>query len=114
MKALDRYPWCGHRVLKGKIVRKWQNDTDVLALFGGSNKSEARRHYRKYVEKGIALGKRPELTGGGLIRSLGGWDQAQALRQKGTRLKGDERILGESGFVERVLSASNEQLERHS
>ena len=113
LKALDRYPWCGHSVLMGKIVRKWQNDTDVLALFGGSNKSEARRHYRKYVEKGIALGKRPELTGGGLIRSLGGWDQAKALRKTGIRLKSDERILGESGFVERVLSAANEQLERH-
>ena len=111
LKALDRYPWCGHSVLMGKIVRKWQNDTDVLALFGGSNKSEARRHYRKYVEKGIALGKRPELTGGGLIRSLGGWDQAKALRKTGTRLKSDERILGESGFVERVLSAANEQLD---
>ena len=59
----------------------------------------------KYVEKGIALGKRPELTGGGLIRSMGGWGQAKALRRTGTRLKSDERILGESGFVEQVFSA---------
>ena len=46
-----------------------------------------------YVEKGIALGKRPELTGGGLIRSLGGWGQAKALRKTGALLKSDERIL---------------------
>ena len=97
----------------GKIAREWPNDADVLTLFGGSNKSEARRQYRKYVKKGIALGKRPDLTGGGLIRSLGGWDQVKALRKTGTRLKSDERILGDSGFVEQVLSAANEQMERH-
>jgi hypothetical protein len=28
---------------------------------------------RAYVEKGIAQGRRPELVGGGLIRSAGGW-----------------------------------------
>ena len=66
----------------------------------------------KYVEKGIALGKRPELTGGGLIRSMGGWGQAKALRRTGTRLKSDERILGESSFVEQVLSAANERMDR--
>jgi len=58
------------------------------------------------------LGKRPELTGGGLIRSLGGWDQAKALRKAGTRFKSDERILGESGFVEQVLSAANQHMAR--
>ena len=66
-----------------------------MALFG-TNQSSARGQYRKYVEKGIALGKRPELTGDGLIRSLGGWGQAKALRRTGTRLKSDERILGDS------------------
>jgi hypothetical protein len=58
------------------------------------------------------LGKRPELTGGGLIRSLGGWGQAKTLRRTGTRLKSDERILKESDFVEQVLSPTNEQMDR--
>jgi hypothetical protein len=58
------------------------------------------------------LGKGPELTGGGLIRSLGGWGKAKALRRAETRLRSDERILGLSGFVERVLSAANERMER--
>jgi hypothetical protein len=35
-------------------------------------KSTARRRYREFVEKEIRKGKRPELVGGGLIRSLGG------------------------------------------
>ena len=111
LSALDRYPWCGHSVLMNKVARKWQNTEYVLTLFG-KNRSRARRQYRGYVENGIALGKRPELTGGGLIRSLGGWGQAKALRKTGTRLKSDERILGESGFVEQVLSAANERMDR--
>ena len=111
LRALDLYPWCGHSALMGKVVREWQNAEYVSALFG-TNQSSARRQYRKYVEKGIALGKRPELTGGGLIRSMGGWGQAKVLRRTGTRLKSDERILGESGFVEQVLSAANERMDR--
>jgi hypothetical protein len=25
LRALDRYPWCGHSVLMNKVARKWQN-----------------------------------------------------------------------------------------
>ena len=54
----------------------------------------------------------PELTGGGLVRSLGGWAALRALRNEPVRVKGDERILGDSDFVESVLKEANEQLER--
>jgi REP element-mobilizing transposase RayT len=36
-------------------------------------KSESRKAYLSYVKKGIDQGRRPELTGGGLVRSLGEW-----------------------------------------
>jgi len=73
----------------------------------------ARKSYRCYVEKGIPLGKRPELVGGGLIRSLGGWDEVKKMRLNGqNRIKGDQRILGESGFVAEVLSESERQFSR--
>ena len=64
------------------------------------------------MQKGIAQGKRPDLTGGGLIRSVGGWGEIKRLHKGGIRLKGDERILGDSDFVESVLSESDERLER--
>lgn len=64
------------------------------------------------MQEGIEEGKRPDLIGGGLIRSTGGWQQLKALRKIGIRLKGDERILGDSDFVQRVLDASNERFER--
>ncbi|MFZ3045169.1 MAG: helix-turn-helix domain-containing protein, partial [Desulfatirhabdiaceae bacterium] len=64
-------------------------------------------------EKGIALGRRPELTGGGLIRSLGGWDEIKKMRRSGQdRIKGDQRILGGHDFVTEVLAESKDQFSR--
>jgi hypothetical protein len=54
----------------GNRLNEWQAIDAVLPLFGKSV-SKARRRYRHFVEQGIALGRRPELIGGGLIRSLG-------------------------------------------
>jgi REP element-mobilizing transposase RayT len=111
IKALDKYPWCGHSATMGKIRRDWQSSEYVLKIFG-AKVSVARRSYRSFVQKGIAAGKRPELMGGGLIRSLGGWQQVKALRKAEIRFKGDERILGDSEFVEQVLKAAEDRLER--
>jgi len=111
MKALDKYLWCGHSTIMGKREKGWQNIDYVLGFFS-DNKIEARRQYRSFVRKGIADGKRPDLTGGGLIRSSGGWQQVKALRKTGIRLKGDERILGDSDFVEQVLKDADERLGR--
>ncbi len=111
MRALDRYPWSGHSAIMGKITRDWQNTEYVLKFFGNSM-SIARRTYRAFVQKGIAEGTRYDLTGGGLIRSLGGWQHVKALRKAGIRYKCDERILGDGDFVERVLQAADDRLER--
>ena len=61
---------------------------------------------------GIQEGKRPELTGGGLIRSSGGWSVIKSFRRANIHFKSDERVLGDSDFVERVLKAADESLER--
>ncbi len=63
------------------------------------------------MKEGIEQGRRPELTGGGLIRSLGGWSKVKDLRKAALRLKGDERILGDSDFVLDVLEFCEEHLE---
>jgi putative transposase len=109
--ALDRYPYTGHGALMGSYTRQWQDTETVLKQFG-HRVGTARQAYRAFVEAGVAMGRRPELIGGGLIRSLGGWGQAvKALRQGTPRLKGDERILGDSTFVLDVLKASAEQFQ---
>jgi hypothetical protein len=74
---------------------------DAVLGFFGKSVSSARRQHRHFVEQGIALGKRPQLTGGGLIRSLGGWGAVKAMRQGRVHVKSDERILGDSDFANR-------------
>jgi putative transposase len=110
IKALDTHPWCGHSVLMGKSDHPWQNIEYVYRLFSGQ-KSKAIKSYRKFVENGIDAGKRPELTGGGLLRSIGGWTKLKDFRKAGIRVKGDERILGDSDFVEMVLASAQEKFE---
>jgi REP element-mobilizing transposase RayT len=111
VKELEGFPYAGHGALLGKQKQPWQDVGYVLGQFGGGVR-EARRRYRAYVKEGIGQGRRPELVGGGLIRSLGGWVKAKALRREGGRHKGDERILGDSDFVMKVLEQCEEGLER--
>ena len=111
MKGLDNFPYGGHSVLMGKTKIEWQYKRYILGLFG-DKVYPARSRYRAFVEKGIVDGKRSELTGGGLIRSVGGWVAAKALRKANALQKGDERILGDGDFVETVLSKANEAYER--
>ena len=110
LKGLDKYPYCGHSVLLGKNRHQWQ-DADYILRFYDAVDSIARRRYRDYMEKGIAAGRRPDLVGGGLIRSAGGWSAVKAMRKGFERMKGDERILGDGDFVESVLKTAQENLE---
>jgi hypothetical protein len=96
----------------GKIDYDWQETKYVFSYFGKSIK-EARKGYYSYLKEGMNQGRRPELVGGGLIRSLGGWLEAKKLKLKGQdRIKGDERILGDSDFVMAVLLEANERMDR--
>ncbi len=110
LAALDKYPFAGHSYLMGKQKNGWQASDRVLVLFG-DRVSLARRRYRLYLKKGINQGRRPELTGGGLIRSTGGWAVVRAMRKSGQFLKSDERILGSSDFVDTVLVDAQEAMQ---
>ena len=87
----------------------WQETSEVLSRFG-TNDQDARSNYERFVAEGLHAGKRPELTGGGLVRSAGGWQEVVAARRAGIFLKSDERILGDSDFVERVLNSQRSML----
>jgi len=132
LKELEKYPWSGHSAILGrrknplitnhamsyqpsamsssdKALKPLAEATieDVLLHFGDSLKV-ARRRYRRFVSNGIDQGTRPELQGGGLVRSAGG-DKAGLLgRRKGECERGDERILGSGDFVTTVLRNSRE------
>jgi len=112
MKQLDKYAYCGHSALMGEKKYGWQQTGYVLALFG-KKVQRARDQYSQFVAQGIESGRKPELVGGGLIRSMGGWEAVKKLRLQGQdRVKGDVRILGDGDFVEQVLSRAEEKFSR--
>jgi len=111
IETLGEYPFSGHSAIMGRVKREWQ-DTKKVLRFYGERLGNARRRYKEFVQEGIGLGKRVDLTGGGLIRSQGGWVGVRALRRAKVFDKSDERILGDGDFVEEVLFASQESMER--
>lgn len=106
---LDCYAYGGHSVVMGKTQHTWQDRDYVLNWFG-KQEGDAKRAYREYVKQGIAEGKRPDLVGGGLIRSMGGWSEVLSMRRRGERELTDERILGSGEFVEQLLKEADEQI----
>lgn len=105
---LAAYPYCGHGALMGRRNIEWQDTEYVLSLFG--NKAQtAGSECSRFIRGGIGQGKRSDLTGGGLLRSHGGWTGVKALRETGEYQKGDERILGDGAFVNDVLAKAEEK-----
>lgn len=113
LSQLGSYRYCGHAVMMGRMDHEWHNRDYVLGFFGQTKRS-ARREYASFVAKGVELGRQPDLVGGGLIRSVGGWSALKARRRMGIRMKADERILGSGPFVEQVLETANEELEQRT
>jgi REP element-mobilizing transposase RayT len=111
LAQLDRHPWCGHGVVMARCVAAWQDRDFVLKWFGRTE-GQAKRAYREFVQKGIAQGQRPELVGGGLIRSMGGWSVVKSLRRSGTQEKGDARILGSGDFVAQIIDEAEQRVRR--
>ena len=109
LSQLDRYRWSGHGVLMGRLENDWQDRGYVLKWFG-KTEGEAKEAYRNYVKKAVDEGRRPELVGGGLIRSLGGWPAVKAIRRSGERELSDDRILGSGKFVERIIKEAETRI----
>lgn len=102
LSELDRYPWTGHAGLLGKHRQPWQETEELLSLFD-PRLDIARSQYREFVEEGLRAGDQQDLSGGGLIRSYGGWEAVAFSRKEHVLRIGDERILGDSSFVELAL-----------
>jgi len=108
LEQLDRYHWTGHRAIIGKTKHSWMDTDRVLAEFG-STRRKALYEYRRFMQEGLDQGRLPELTGGGLIRSKGGWSQVLSARRSGARDEFDERILGGGNFVNSILKEAEEK-----
>ena len=111
LEQLEGFPWCGHGALTGKRKNDWQ-ETDYILLRFGEERRKAIRGYRKFVDEGEKQGRRPDLVGGGLIRSLGGWSQVLSPRNAKEETKHDPRILGGHDFIADILKEAAGSLRR--
>lgn len=68
---------------------------EVMGRFGG-RVDEARQAYRDFVGAGVGQGRRDDLVGGGLQRSL------RRIGPTRERVDYDQRVLGSSDFVTRL------------
>jgi len=109
LEDLERYPWSGHAVVMNRIRHEWQDRNYVLGYFG-KRESSALQAYREFVAEESGRGRQPELTGGGLIRSIGGWSEVKSLRKRQEKQFSDERILGSGEFVKEMLDDVEESV----
>ena len=107
LSELERSPWTGHSVIMGKKQADWLDTEEVLINFGETEK-KARQEYREFVQAGITEPEETDLSGGGLIRSIGGVWEAVKAAKKGKKPAADERILGGGEFVEKVFKEEEE------
>ncbi|MFN8626590.1 MAG: hypothetical protein U0587_11510 [Candidatus Binatia bacterium] len=107
IESLDDYAWTGHSVLLGKQKFTAQDCEFVLAHFGRTVR-EAVEAYRVFMIEGSRRRTTPDLEGGGLRRSAGGWELMPTLTSGRERWAFDQRILGSDVFVQQVLARIDE------
>ena len=114
LKALERYPYSGHGVLLGRQELPWQETAAVLKRFDRKALDRRAGFIVNLWPRGLRRAGGPKLVGGGLVRSMGGWSEVRRLRKDKAYMKGDERILGDSDFVTKVLSVRRGGVEAHA
>lgn len=98
LKELAAYPYSSYSSLMGKSKHGFCEREEVLQYFSKHPKAAKERLY-EFMRDGIAEGKRDDLSGGGLKRSLAKLDPESRKERQAY----DERILGTGLFVESVL-----------
>ena len=111
LDELNSYRYSGHNRIMTSNADAWFAADDILKRFG-NRRSSSRHAYANFINDGVSQGRRDDLMGGGLFRSAGGWRAVISARTAGVFLKSDERILGDIGFVEQILAAADEEMER--
>ncbi|MFH1288144.1 MAG: transposase [bacterium] len=104
--ALDNYRWSGHNAIIKNIDHEWMDKDYVLSQYS-KRKTVAKRAYQIFIEEGLK--DKREFSGGGLIRSAGGWSKVLSMRGRKGDEEFDERILGDSAFVHNMLKEAEEK-----
>jgi len=100
LEELDLFRWNGHRYLVRRNPFLWFDASSVLQWFGGSKNA-----YRNFIKEGVEKKHLPDLSGGGLVRSLGG-----IIQNRNAPVLTDERILGTGDFVQKLVTREGKYL----
>ncbi len=107
LAELISYKWCGHAAAVKGVPDKLLDREALFEYFGSDEKTAVERYEALMAEK-AGENARAELSGGGLLRSLGGTGNALMALRAGDKILSDSRVLGEGDFVEAVLKAAGE------
>ena len=102
LDELADYPWTGHADIMGRIRHDWFDREYILQQFG-LRENAAVKAYLEYLGDEMGVDREEELSGGGLIRSQGGWSNVLSMRKQGLMEPGDARVLGSGDFVSSLL-----------
>ena len=107
-----------HAIVRGteyrKIVNNHCQDANYVLVWFGIKAGEGRKAYGKFVDEGVDQERRPDLVGGWLVRSMGGWSVVKAMRRSGVREKCDERMLGSGRFVEQLMEEAIQEIKHQT
>jgi putative transposase len=109
VKDLDElrgYRWCGHSVIMNQREAGFLAKDEVLRWFGGGAKGAIRK-YESFIAERVNKFKPGDLSGGGLLRSLGRLPTRGDFRATGDGEAFDERVLGQGDFVASVLQQAD-------
>ncbi|RPI79662.1 MAG: hypothetical protein EHM45_02055 [Desulfobacteraceae bacterium] len=109
LAELDQYAWCGHYEMINPGFHPCLDRKYVLAWFD-KKESEALKRYKNFLKEGLHQGQRPELVGGGLVRTMGNWSAVASLRQTREKQFSDERVLGNSDFTIKIIKEADEKI----
>jgi len=99
LSQLKEYPWTGHKELMNREKESLVDRDEVLGLFAVTEKQSI-EVYMDYLKDDQS--SNADFMGGGLIRSLGGLEEAAKANPNDKQMY-DERILGSGEFVGEVL-----------
>ena len=99
---IEQYPWSSHACIMRRARYDWFDREYVLRHFG-SHEDSAIWSYLEYLSDEMTQDREAELSGGGLIRSHGGWSNVLSMRKQGLVENGDARVLGSGEFVRSLL-----------
>ncbi|PKM98323.1 MAG: transposase [Elusimicrobia bacterium HGW-Elusimicrobia-3] len=111
LDGLAAYKWCGHCAAISGVEDGILNRDSLLWHLGDSEGAAVARYMQVMREKAEEM-RQKDLSGGGLLRSLGGEGAVLRAMRAGEKVLSDQRILGEGDFVAAVLRTAGEAMQK--